>query len=158
MPSSELYLAQHGRALSKQEDAERPLRAEGREEVHRVALVAAGCDVRVASVLHSGKRRAEETAALLAAHLQHPPGGLGEAPLAPNDDPAEARKLVEEASESLLLVGHLPHLGRLLSLLVAGEAERELVAFRNGDLVRLERDEEGAWRIGWILAPEIARP
>lgn len=157
MPVPELYLVQHGRALSKEEDPDRPLRPEGRAEVHRVALAAAACGVRIASVLHSGKRRAEETAALLAHHLQHPPAGLAEAPLGPREDPADARKLLEEGSEPTLLVGHLPHLSRLASLLVLGEPEREILAFRNGGLVRLERSEAGAWRVGWVLAPEIAR-
>ena len=52
-----------------------------------------------------------------------------------------------------LLVGHLPHLSRLASLLLVGDATREIVAFRMGGIVCLENDA-GRWRIKWILTPE----
>ncbi len=42
----QVYLVQHGLAMSKEEDASRPLSATGREEVERVAQAAAAAGVR----------------------------------------------------------------------------------------------------------------
>ena len=54
------------------------------------------------------------------------------------------------------MVGHLPHLARLVSLLVVGDPSKEVLAFRMGALVALGRDEEG-WRLRFVLTPEMAR-
>jgi hypothetical protein len=48
----------------------------------------------------------------------------------------------------------MPHLNRLVSILVVGDPDREIVAFRQGGLVKLVRDE--GWRVAWILVPELA--
>lgn len=148
----ELYLMQHGEASSKDEDPDRPLTDRGRAEVERVARVAARVDVAPYEVRHSGKTRARQSAEILARAL-----GVGarEAPgLAPNDDPATTRAEIEGLEEQVALVGHLPHLDRLASLLVAGDPERGVVAFENGGLVALVRDEAG-WRVRWIATPGL---
>ena len=56
-----LYLVQHGRSQSKDVDPDQGLTPEGEAEVKRIAGVARGYGVRVHSILHSGKTRAEET-------------------------------------------------------------------------------------------------
>ena len=61
-----LYLVQHGAAVPEQEDPERPLSAQGAEDVERLAGLLAHLGVSVARVLHSGKTRAAQTAAKLA--------------------------------------------------------------------------------------------
>lgn len=145
---------QHGEARAEHEDPARPLTERGRREVERVAGAAARAGVRTARIAHSGKRRARETAEIFAAALD-PPGGVVEiAGLGPNDDPGVAAQLAAGAAEPAMLVGHLPHLGRLTSLLVLGDPARELVAFRMGGVVCLGRDASG-WRIRWILTPEL---
>lgn len=150
-----LYLVQHGEAAKETEDASRPLTDRGRREVEAVARSSARLELGVALIAHSGKLRAKQTADILAAELA-PPGGVVErGGLAPNDDPAPAARLAETAAEPLLLVGHLPHLSRLASLLLVGDAGREIVAFRMGALVALSRDE-GRWRLRYVLTPEIA--
>jgi phosphohistidine phosphatase len=55
-----------------------------------------------------------------------------------------------------MIVGHLPHLSRLASLLVLGEAEKEVVRFRMGAVVCLARSGE-SWSIDWTLIPAFAR-
>jgi phosphohistidine phosphatase len=64
--------------------------------------------------------------------------------------------MVAEAREPWLLVGHLPHLSRLLSLLVVGDPDRGLLAFRMSGLVGLGR-ESGGWRLRFVLTPELVR-
>lgn len=152
----QVYLVQHGLATSKQEDPARPLTADGREEVERVARATAAAGVRPASILHSGKRRAEQTAEILAVHTK-PAGGVHAVEgLDPLDDPQRARDRVAQADAPLMLVGHLPHLGRLAALLLAGTPEREIVAFRNAGVVCLER-REGGFAVRWVLTPELVR-
>lgn len=149
-----LYLVQHGEAKPEAEDPARPLTDRGRQEVTRVARAALRAGVAVAAIAHSGKRRARETAELLATELR-PARGVREEPgLAPMDDPAIAQRAVEQATDPVMLVGHLPHLGRLASLLLLGDPAREIVAFRMGGIVCLAR-EEGRWRVRWVLTPEL---
>ncbi len=149
----DLYLVQHGEAKAEADDPARPLTDRGRREVEHVARVAAA-RVQVASIAHSGKLRALQTAEILAAELRPPRGVRQLAGLAPMDDPAIAQQAALQATDRVMLVGHLPHLSRLASLLLVGDSAREIVAFRMGGIVCLGRDE-GRWRLKWILTPEL---
>ncbi len=149
----DLFIVRHGAAMTAQADAARPLSPTGRAEVERVATRAVGLGARVSEIRHSGKTRAEQTAEILASHLE-PPGGIrAMAGLGPEDDPESAREEIELARDPLMLVGHLPHVSRLTSLLVIDRDVRELVAFGTATLVRLERSPSG-WRVRWVVTPE----
>ncbi len=151
-----VYLVQHGEAKPDAENPARPLSDRGREEVHRVARHAAALGLQVAKIRHSGKLRARQTAEIFAAVLS-PVRGVREMDgLAPADDPGKAQAELESAVEPLMLVGHLPHLGRLASSLLVGEPEREIIRFRNSAIVCLVKSESG-WLLQWILTPEMAR-
>ena len=153
----EIYLVRHGEAESELVEPTQPLRERGRAEATRIARHAALVKVAVAEIRHSTKLQAKQTAEILAAHFE-PVRGLREADdLAPPDDPGKAQDAVEAAVEPLMLVGHLPHLARLASLLLVGDPNREIVRFGPGAIARLERAERG-WVLGWILTPEIADP
>ena len=152
-----LYLVQHGDSQPKEVDPERGLSDLGREDVRRVAALMTTSGVRVSRILHSGKRRAEETAWLLRDCLT--PGGLlterdGITPLDPVDEVAEE---VDTWSEDIMLVGHLPFMAKLVSRLVAGNGESPLAAFQPGTVVCLERSEEGNWIIAWMIRPELVK-
>jgi len=153
-----LYLVQHGEAKPKEEDPERSLSDRGEAGVQKVAsYLAAHTDVTVSRILHSGKTRAKQTAEILA-ELLKPQRGTEEASgLAPLDDPSIWAEKLRAETGDLMLVGHLPHLSRLASLLICGNAEIKVINFKNGGIVCLTRGEEGAWAIGWIIVPEIAR-
>ncbi len=153
----QVYLVQHGLAKSKEEDPARPLTPAGREAVERVARAAAAADVRPASILHSGKTRAQQTAEIFAANVNPAPGVYAVEGLDPGDEPNRIRERVEQADEPLMLVGHLPHLSRLAALLLADTPEPEIVAFRNAGVVCLER-QEGRFAVRWILTPELVAP
>jgi len=151
-----VYLVQHGEAKPESEDPDRSLTARGREEVSLVARHAAGMGVKVARIFHSGKLRAKQTAEILAEHL-HPADGVEEARgLSPMDPPESARSLIEDAKEPVMVVGHLPHLSRLLSLIVMGNPEMEVVRFRKGGIVSLAKSDM-KWSVAWILTPDIVR-
>ena len=55
----------------------------------------------------------------------------------------------------MVIVGHLPFLGRLTALLLTGHDSGEPVAFQNGGVVYLERNEAGMWHLCWMVAPEL---
>ncbi len=151
----EVYLVRHGQAKPETQEPTQPLSERGREEVGRVARHAAALGIRVAEIRHSTKLRARETAEILAAHLA-PTHGLREVDgLAPTDDPAAACQVLEEARESLMLVGHLPHLSRLTSSLLVRDAGKEIVHFGNASLACLSRTD-GGWRLEWLLTPTLA--
>lgn len=153
----EIYLVRHGEAESELVEPAQPLRERGRADVTRMARHAARIKVSVAEIRHSTKLRAKQTAEILAAHLK-PVHGLRESDdLEPTYDPSKAQGAVETATEPLMLVGHLPHLARLASLLLVGDPHREIVRFRPGAIARLERAEHG-WVLGWVFTPEIADP
>ena len=149
-----LYLVQHGEAKREEEDPARPLTDRGREEVERVSSYAAKIGVRVERILHSGKLRARQTAEIMAKHLKPPKGVERADGLEPLADPKVWAERLRGVEGDLMLVGHLPHLSRLTSLLLTGREDVEPVAFRMGGIVCLERDEEGKWRMQWIVRPE----
>jgi len=151
-----LYLVQHGEAVSEAEDPERPLTAQGREDVARIAAFARLAGVEIEQIRHSGKRRAEETAALLAEQLAPAGGVVSAAGLAPKDDVRPLADRLNRESRPLMLVGHRPFLDRLAGLLVAGDSARTVVQFQKGGIVCLERQPEGAsWAVAWAVTPEL---
>jgi phosphohistidine phosphatase len=149
-----LCLVQHGEARSKAEDPERPLTERGREDVVRVATFAATVGLQVRQIRHSGKRRAEETASILAEYLP-PTGGLIAVPgMSPRDDVHPIAEALRVETQPVMLVGHLPFLDRLASLLVTGDAERSIVRFQMGGIVCL-MGEETHWAVGWMVTPDL---
>ena len=150
-----LYLVQHGEALPKDEDPERSLSPQGQQDVQAIADMLGAAGIRVVRVWHSGKRRAEQTAAVLARCVC--PGRRIEAidGVKPNDSTAEFCQDVDVWQEDTLIVGHLPFMSRLVSRLVSGEPERELVSYCPGSVVCLERSGEHRWRIQWMLRPDV---
>jgi phosphohistidine phosphatase len=148
-----LYLVQHGNAKSEEEDIQRPLSAKGKMEVEKVAKYAAGLNFSIAGIYHSPKLRAKQTAEILMKALKSKASEFQD--LKPNDDPSIARDLIETEAKDLMLVGHLPHLDRLSSLLLSGKAETGVVSFRMGAIVCLEKEDK--WRVKWILTPEMVQ-
>jgi len=104
-------------------------------------------------VRHARILRAAETAELLARCLN---AAYDVGPdLQPNDDPGVCSAHLSARNTDVMLVGHLPHLQRLASLLLCGDAERHVVAFRNAGVVCLGRDEENAWHLNWAFTPDL---
>jgi phosphohistidine phosphatase len=161
----DIYLMQHGQAVAAEVDPARPLSDGGRESVMVVAGHAAVRGVRIDRIVHSGKLRAEQTAIILA-DATYCTDVSAHSGLAPLDDVHEAAaRLVHPESSSLAIVGHLPFLDRFASLLVAGDPDAHVVAFRNAGLVHLvraaagePRGAAGSFAVSWLLVPELATP
>jgi len=150
-----VLLVQHGKSLPKEQDPDRGLSREGIHDVERIAEVAKGYGVHLASISHSGKKRSQQTAEIFASALR-PEGGVHEkSGLKPLDDvKAFAGGLTNQ--ENLMIVGHLPFMEKLTSFLITGDVERPVFRFQNGGIVCLDEEQEAkGWVIKWTLMPEI---
>ena len=109
----------------------------------------------VGAIYHSGKLRAKQTAEVLGESLAPSGAVLQLAGLNPNDDPAIAESQLRDLTGPAMLVGHLPHLSRLTSLLLFGDSARDVVAYRNAGVVCLRSGTDSRWRVAWYLIPEL---
>jgi len=149
------YLVQHGEATAKEIDPERPLTEAGRRDVEKVAAFVRPLALRVGAIVHSGKTRAARTAEILSLAFQARSGVLSREGMDPNEPVGPLSQELAQAQEDLVLVGHLPFLSKLASALIAGAELREMIAFRQGGIVCVERREDATWRLVWVVAPEL---
>jgi phosphohistidine phosphatase len=155
----DLYLMQHGEATAEAENPERPLTKAGQATVQRVSAWAHAAGVHVGVCVHSGKLRAEQTARLFVGQLGGPADVFAREGLAPKDAVAPTAQWLRKATErdAIAVIGHLPFLDRLASLLVAGDEASQVVRFQMGGLVKLEPKDEGeGFAVAWVLPPELA--
>lgn len=151
----DLYLVQHGEAKTKAEDPDPALTQAGMEVVKRMAAWAAQVAVEVDQVCHSGKRRSQQTAEILADSLAPGRGIVSVSGINPNDDVAPWAETLAKEERSVMLVGHLPFLSRLASLLLVDDPTPEIIRFYNAGIVCLGHDEN-RWFLRWVVTPDLA--
>ena len=150
-----LYLIQHARAKTEEEDPERGLTEEGISEAQMCFAFFSRQKPKPQVIWHSGKKRALQTAEILKDRLGYQ-GPVSEHPsLSPNDDVKLIAKELERGERDTAVVGHMPHLDKLASFLLTGDENGGVISFRNSGVVCLER-QEFAWRISWMANPELA--
>ena len=145
------YFVQHGVAVAEKIDPRRPLSADGRRDVEIISTYLQKADVTVRKVCHSGKTRAKETALVFAERI----GGGNICELSgmnPADDAVEFAETLGEGD--IMYVGHLPHMKKLVSYLITGDEDADVVKFVNGGVVCLEKDDSG-YHIKWYLQPSM---
>ena len=150
-----LYIVQHGKNLTKDLDPEKGLSPQGIADVEKIARVAQTYGVKVERIQHSGLKRARQTADILATFLK-PVNGLQEiAHIKPLDDVADFASQVDYAANKMV-VGHLPFLERLTSLLIIGRQSPIVFKLQNGGILCLDRIENvDAPAIKWALMPQV---
>lgn len=149
-----LFLVHHGEAESPDVDPQRPLTTRGREDIARLADVAAARGTAPAVIWHSGKLRARQTAERYLTRCQPFAQFSAVRGLQPDDPPRIARDLVTGETRDVMLVGHMPHLGRLLRLLLTGD-EQAPVPYPSHAIIALESSDGGeTWEERWRIAPE----
>ena len=152
-----LYLIQHGEAKSEREDSERSLTTRGEEEVMSISKAATNLPIKPSKVFHSGKLRTKQTAEIIAGALKVPHSMIQVVQgLNPSDDTHPWAERISKEKEDLMLVGHLPFLEKLTSLLLCGNENARLVLFRYGAIVCIDQKEDKGWAVRWILTPEMA--
>ncbi|MEA2114051.1 MAG: phosphohistidine phosphatase SixA [Thermodesulfobacteriota bacterium] len=154
-----LFLVQHGISASKDIDPEKGLSDLGIEETNRIAMVAKGYKIPVQKIIHSGKKRADETAAIYhqALALETPMemiSGINSL-----DDVRSFASGIEP-QENWMVVGHMPFMERLVSYLTTGSERIRVYRFQNSGIVCLdvegEVDKVADWFIKWTLNPDIS--
>jgi phosphohistidine phosphatase len=150
-----IYLVQHADAKKEEIDPSRSLSEKGLQDIKKVASYVSRLSIKVYKIFHSNKLRATQTAEVLSENLK-PAKGISEIDgLAPLDDPDIWAKRLKEIPDDTILVGHLPHLGKLASLLLCENADKNIVSFKMAGIVCLKRGDDGLFSLQWMLTPEI---
>ena len=151
-----LYLVQHSEAKSKEEDPQRSLSDKGLADIKKIsAFISKHFNIQVKSIMHSGKTRALQTAEILSKHLKLSEYIQQVDGLDPLAVPSIWVERLAKIKEDLMLVGHLPHLSKLSSLLICQDENKTIINFKNAGVVCLNRTESDIWSVQWIVIPEI---
>jgi phosphohistidine phosphatase len=149
--SMKIYFIQHGLALPREKNPDRPLSAQGEAQTQRTAEYLKSRGIKVDAIWHSKKIRASQTAQIVAESVDCKK-------IQARDDmnPSDAvKKLAKELSDSkmdIMLVGHLPFLQKLAGLLLTGSEKNDIIAFKNSGILSLDYEEK--WKIEWLVPPE----
>jgi phosphohistidine phosphatase len=150
-----IHLVRHGEAVSSEYDPQKPLSEQGLADVQKVASFIEPLGISVEHIWHSDKMRAAQTAEILAESVSAEKGCSARENLGPNDDVTIIADQLEAYNTNLMIVGHLPYLGYLTSLLVAGKETANVTAFDAGSIACLNRSNPGRWQIEWMITPKI---
>lgn len=150
-----LYLVRHGDAVSSQLDPKRPLSEQGLADIRKVASFIEPLQISVEHIRHSGKLRAAQTADKLAESVLVEKDCSAHKDLGPNDDVTIIADELDAYDTDLMIVGHLPFLAYLTSLLVSGKDTANVVAFDAGSIACLNRRNHGQWQIEWMISPGL---
>jgi len=148
-----LFLVRHGENTQDFMNPEKPLTEKGRLDVEKVAKQAKELNIKVDAIYHSGKKRSEETAEILAKYLTPDKAPVVQLGLNPNDNIDKWVQKIYEEQKNILIVGHLPFLQKLTGLLVAGDPEKFVNAFNRGTLAVLSKCALGNWMFYSIIQP-----
>ena len=164
----EVYFLRHGLAdgpllQNPMEDSKRELTEAGIQEMRRAAIGMKKLGLRFQDIFSSPYVRAKQTAEIVAQALGHKEGLQFSEDLVPHAEPGKFSVLLGAAEDDnrVLVVGHQPHLGRLISLLIGGD-EDVLLDIKKGSLCRVDigegafsADFEGAQgNLKWLLTAE----
>lgn len=149
-----LFLVQHGVCLSKDKDPEKGLSEKGIEQTKLIAGVAKNYQIPVKRIVHSGKKRAEQTAVIFkdTFELDSPIEQVGG--ISPMDNVILFADTID-SKENTMIVGHLPFMERLVSYLTCGNKDNLVYRFQNSGIVCLDAQKDN-WFIKWTLNPDIS--
>jgi len=147
-----LYLIQHGISLPEEKDPEKPLSPEGKEETQRTAEFLKKKNIKVDAVWHSPKLRAMQTAQIVANSI-FSSETKERNDLNPLDSVENFPQEIKSLDKNLMIIGHLPFLQKLASLLLSGSETNQYIYFKNSGVVCLEYTD--TWKIAWMITPVL---
>jgi phosphohistidine phosphatase len=149
--SKTVYFAQHGLAVDKTENPDRPLSRNGITQTEAVAKALQVAKTPIKHIFHSGKLRATQTAEIFAQALNINSISSIDG-LAPND---EVSLLAQNMNTNdSLYVGHLPHLEKMVAYLVTETTDMTIVKFQNSAVACLKKNDT-RYHLQWYLPPEL---
>ncbi len=149
MTINKLYFAQHGLAVDKTENPNRPLSASGIEQTELMAAQLSQQRVTISKIFHSGKLRASQTADIFAKRLSVATVSAVDY-LSPNSDVSIVTALLD--TDAALYVGHLPHIDKFTSTLLTGDENKSIIYFQNSGVLCLESAPQN-FQVKWYLTP-----
>jgi phosphohistidine phosphatase len=146
------YLLHHAHAVGPGVDPQRPLSAEGHQHAERLALRLKDRRVAPPAIWHSGKLRARQTGEAVLRLCAPFATFTMVRGLSPEDPPDIMLLALQRETRDVMLVGHMPHLDRLLAMLTRRSDEG---GFPQHGLVAVETDDGGVtWREAWRLTAD----
>ncbi len=150
-----LYLVQHAKAMSKAQDPQRHLTDEGRQEANRMARFLAPLGLHLGQLWHSSKPRAVQTSQIYAQVMTVDERPAERDGLAPDDNVAPLRDELAVATDDTMVVGHMPFMAKLATLLLTGYDTPSVIAFKNAGIVCLGRTDDNRWQVEWVVTPDL---
>ena len=155
-----LYILRHGLAADRNrtkyaDDRLRPLTRKGIAKMRREAAAMNALNIRPALIITSPLLRAVQTADIVRRELAAPPKMTQSHALTPSADPALLLQEIEathSALDSIMAVGHEPHLSSLVSVALTGRPAA-LIRLKKGALCNLKISPSGRARLLWALTP-----
>jgi len=144
-----IYLVHHADAVGPDVDPQRPLSAAGRAHAEALARAVGGRGVKPVAIWHSGKLRARQTAEPFWRECNPMAEFMAIRGLQPDDPPAWTKDMLTGEQREIMIVGHMPHLSRLLTLLVTG-TDTSVLHYPLHGVVALEPAGEN-WIERWRL-------
>lgn len=148
-----IVLVRHGKYVTDDSITSYPLSAEGRADIMRLADHLSKINLKIPHVFHSTKMRALATAQILANVVNESRCEYLEG-LEPNDHILPMLKKIWNFSEDVMIVGHLPFLSKLTSMLLVQDENANLIDFHPGTAVCLNYDNHYC-NILWVLSPSL---
>jgi phosphohistidine phosphatase len=145
-----LYLVHHADAVGPDVDPLRPLSSQGRARVEALAQRAAARGVKPAVIWHSGKLRARQTAEFFWRICQPLAQFSAMRGLQPDDPPRWIADTLMGETRDIMLVGHMPHLSGLLTLLISGQSGAAVPDFPSHGIVELQTNERPGEEVTWM--------
>ncbi len=144
-----VVLVHHADAVDPLIDPQRPLSDVGRAQAVSVANALLAREVKPECIWHSGKLRARQTAEAIRRTCNPLAEFAAIRGLLPDDPPEWIRDRLTTESRTVVLVGHLPHLPRVVHTLLRNTEEWK-ADFPLHGAIALEEVDEG-WVERWRL-------
>jgi len=148
-----LYLMRHGEALSPQKDPERGLTDKGKSNVKLIAQHLKNEGINFSQILHSKKKRARETAEIMAGIIAPGVTLTVHEKITPNDDPHLIFSEINTWEEDTLIASHLAFVPNLMTLLTEKDAYMTAITFETATIICLEKINSYKWKFQWSTAP-----
>jgi len=157
----EVYLMQHGKALSEEVDPERSLSPEGENQISASGQALQKMGIGFDLIVTSPKKRARQTAEIVARTVNYPVNDIETTETLQPTVPAQQAitfLTTHEDKRRVLLAGHLPSLGEIASRLLS-EASSVSIRFEMGGVCRIDMDrlQVGAGQLRWYVTPDQLR-
>lgn len=152
-PVRYLYLVQHAERVDKAVDPNKPITTQGRKDIKKTAHFLKKQKPEIKTIFHSQQLRAKQTAEVLGKTLKI---DLKTVSYLEWDSPVtEAKAKIDATKNHMMIVGHMPHLGKLASALLTGKSSSDVIEFQKAGIVCLQQDAKGQWSVTWVVTPGL---